>query len=64
MLAYVFNTDHTLIVTLENDKLFIEDTNPIDRLPKVRLYAESENKFYMKEAELKFEFVKMQVIIL
>jgi CubicO group peptidase (beta-lactamase class C family) len=56
--AYVFNADHKLVVTLENAKLFIEDTNPIDRLPKVRLYAESENKFYMKEAELKFEFVK------
>lgn len=55
---YVFNVDHKLIVTLENGKLFIEDTNPNDRLPKVQLYAESESKFYMKEAELKFEFVK------
>ncbi|MEP6948766.1 MAG: serine hydrolase domain-containing protein [Ginsengibacter sp.] len=55
---YVFKIGHKLIVTLENAKLFIEDTNPIDRLPKVRLYAESENKFYMKEAPLKFEFVK------
>lgn len=55
---YVFNADHQLIVTLENGKLFIKDTNPNDRLPKVPLYAQSETMFYMKEAELKFEFVK------
>jgi len=54
---YVFNVDHKLIVTLENGKLFIEDTNPNDRLPKVQLYAQSETMFYIKEAELKFEFV-------
>jgi hypothetical protein len=44
-------------VTLENGKLFIEDTNPNDRLPKVQLYAQSETMFYIKEAEVKFEFV-------
>jgi len=54
---YIFNAKHKLIVTLQNGNLFIEDTNPDDRLPKVQLYAESENRFYMKEAELKFEFV-------
>lgn len=53
---YVFNTEHKLIVTLENGKLFIEDTNLNDRLPKVELYAQSKNMFYIKEAELKFEF--------
>ncbi len=26
-------------------------------LPKVQLFAESENMFYMKEARLRFEFV-------
>lgn len=56
--TYVFNVDHTLVVTLENGKLFIEDTNPNDRLPKVQLYASSKNMLYIKEAELKFEFVK------
>jgi CubicO group peptidase (beta-lactamase class C family) len=55
---YVFNVDHKLIVTLENGTLFIKDTNPNDRLPKVQLYAQSETMFYIKEAELKFEFVK------
>ena len=54
---YVFNVDHKLIVTLENGMLFIEDTNPNDRLPKVQLYAQSETMFYIKESELKFEFV-------
>jgi len=54
---YVFNADHKLIVTLESGKLFIEDTNPNDRLPKVQVYAEKENRFYIKEAQLKFEFV-------
>jgi hypothetical protein len=59
MLVYMcLMPEHKLIVTLENNKLFIEDTNPSDRLPKVRLYTESENKFYMKGAALKFEFVK------
>ena len=53
---YVFNVDHKLIVTLEKGTLFIEDTNPNDRLPKVQLYAQSETIFYIKEAELKFEF--------
>lgn len=54
---YVFNVHHKLIVTLENGTLFIEDSNPNDRLPKVKLYAQSETMFYIKEAELKFEFV-------
>ena len=54
---YVFNVDHKLIVTLEKGTLFIEDTNPNDRLPKVQLYTQSEPMFYIKEAELKFEFV-------
>lgn len=54
---YVFNVDHKLIVTLEKGTLFIEDTNSNDRLPKVQLYAQSETMFYIKEAELKFEFV-------
>lgn len=54
---YVFNAEHKLIVTFKNGKLFVEGTNPDDRLPKVQLYAQSKNMFYMKEAELKFEFV-------
>ena len=55
--TYIFNANHKLIVTFENGKLFIRDTNPKDMLPKVQLFAESENMFYMKEARLRFEFV-------
>ncbi len=49
---------HKLVVTFENGELAIEAVNPEDRLPKVQLYAKSENIFYIKEAPLKFEFVK------
>lgn len=56
--TYVFNPDHKLIVSYENGSLFVRDTNPKDMLPKVRLYAESETMFYMKEAQLRFEFVR------
>jgi CubicO group peptidase (beta-lactamase class C family) len=56
--TYVFKAGHTLLVTLENGKLFIEDTNPNDRLPKVQLHAQSDKRFYIKEAgDLQFEFV-------
>lgn len=52
------NINHKLIVTFENGELSIEAANPEDRLPKVQLFAKSENEFYIKEAPLKFEFVK------
>ena len=54
---YVFNEEHKLTISLENGKLYVEANNPNDRLPKVQLYAQSKNMFYIKEAELKFEFV-------
>ena len=49
---------HKLIVTFSDGRLSIEASNPGDRLPKVLLYAKSENEFYIKEAPLRFEFVK------
>ena len=55
---YEYDAKNKLIVTLENGSLFIEDTNPEARLPKVQLYAKTENEFYMKEAPLRFEFIK------
>ena len=55
---YAYDAKNKLIVTLENGSLFVEDTNPDARLPKVQLYAKTENEFYMKEAPLRFEFVK------
>ena len=56
--TYIFNADHKLVVSYENGHLFVRATNPKDMLPKVQLYAESENMFYMKEAQLRFEFVR------
>ncbi len=52
------NVNHKLIVTFEDGRLFIEAANPDDRLPKVQMYAKSENEFYIKEALLRFEFIK------
>jgi hypothetical protein len=54
----VNNINHKLIVTFADGRLSIEASNPEDRLPKVFLYAKSENEFYMKEAPLRFEFIK------
>lgn len=54
----VNNVNHKLIVTFADGRLSIEASNPDDRLPKVFLYAKNENEFYMKEASLRFEFIK------
>lgn len=54
---YIYNTEHQMIVTFKGDQLFIEASNPKDRLPEVRLYARNSNRFYIKEAPLEFEFV-------
>ena len=54
---YTFDASHKLIVTFKEGSLFIEDTNPNDRLPQVRVYPQSEHKFYMKEAPVVFDFV-------
>ncbi|MDB4904430.1 MAG: class beta-lactamase-related serine hydrolase [Mucilaginibacter sp.] len=56
--VYRFNSDHQLIITFNGGKLFVEDSNPKDMLPKVELHAESETMFYISEAQLKFEFIK------
>jgi CubicO group peptidase (beta-lactamase class C family) len=55
---YQFNTAHQLIITFKGGKLFVEDPNPKDMLPKLELHSESATRFYIKEAQLKFEFVK------
>ena len=54
----VNSVNHKLIVTFEDGRLSIEATNPEDRLPKVQMYAKNENEFYIKEAALRFEFIK------
>jgi len=52
------NVNHKLIVTFNDGSLFIEAANIEDRLPKVQMYAKTENEFFIKEADLRFEFVK------
>ena len=56
--ANLNGVNHKLIVTFSDGRLSIEASNPADRLTKVLLYAKSENEFYIKEAPLRFEFVK------
>lgn len=56
--VFAGTVSHRIQITLDGATLYAEALNPDDRLPKVALYAEKENKFYMKEAPLKFEFVK------
>jgi CubicO group peptidase (beta-lactamase class C family) len=56
--VYQFNTAHQLLISLEDGKLFVEDTNPKDMLPKLELHAENATTFFIKEAQLKFEFIK------
>jgi CubicO group peptidase (beta-lactamase class C family) len=54
--TYFFNSAHQLLITFENRHLFVEAFNPQDRLPRVQLYAKKSNMFYIKEANLEFEF--------
>jgi CubicO group peptidase (beta-lactamase class C family) len=56
--TYRFNAEHQLIISFKDDRLFVEASNPNDKLPQVELHALSENKFYMNEAQLQFEFIK------
>ena len=53
---------HKLTVTFTDGTLNIEAANPEDRLPKVQMYATSEKEFYIKEAALKFELKKTQIM--
>lgn len=54
--TYVYNKEHQMVVTFKDDQLFVEASNPKDRLPLVKLYAKSSSRFYIKEAPLEFEF--------
>jgi CubicO group peptidase (beta-lactamase class C family) len=56
--TYRFNADHQLIVSFKDDKLFVEASNPNDKLPQVELHATSESRFYTNEAQLQFEFIR------
>lgn len=50
------NVSHKMKVSLDGRQLYVEALNPGDRLPKIKLYATEEGKFYIKEASLRFEF--------
>jgi hypothetical protein len=54
----IASVNHKLIVTFADGRLSVEASNPEDRLPKVFLYAKSQTEFYMKEAPLRFDFIK------
>ncbi len=56
--TYQFTAEHSLIINFIDGKLFVEATNPKDRLPRVQLYAATETQFFIKEAPLKFEFAR------
>ncbi|QNL51931.1 beta-lactamase family protein [Olivibacter sp. SDN3] len=49
---------HKMKITLDNKQLYVEALNPEARLPKVKLHANDVNKFYIKEAPLRFEFTQ------
>lgn len=51
---YELQPGFSLVMTLENDKLFTQATGQ----QKFQLYAESETKFFLKVVEAKVEFVK------
>lgn len=55
--TYRLNNEHQLLVTQKDGKLFIEATNPKDRLPRLELHAQNANTFYIKEAPLRFQFI-------
>ena len=52
----VNEVSHKMKITLDSKQLYVEALNPEDRLPKVKLYAKESDKFYIKEAPLRFEF--------
>ncbi|MCW3467056.1 serine hydrolase domain-containing protein [Chitinophaga nivalis] len=56
--VYQYTTEHQLIITREADKLFVKASNPAARLPLVQLHAAAKDSFYIKEAPLRFVFVR------
>jgi len=55
---YQAGADHRIIVSFRKGRLYVEATNPGDRLPTVQLYAFHANEFYIRGAPLKFRFVR------
>ncbi|MDB5007521.1 MAG: CubicO group peptidase beta-lactamase class family [Mucilaginibacter sp.] len=55
--TYRYNQEHEIVIKLKDHRLYVEATNPKDRLPSVELLAQSPMTFYIKEAQLQFLFV-------
>lgn len=55
--TYQYNPEHRMVVSFKGHRLYIEATNPKDRLPKVELLEQGIDAFYIKEAALQFTFV-------
>lgn len=52
--TYQFSPQLTMIVSLENDKLFVQPGNQ----PKFEILAENETSFFLKDFDMQFEFRK------
>lgn len=52
--TYQFSPQLTMIVSLENDKLFVQPSNQ----PKFEILAENETSFFLKDFDMQFEFKK------
>ncbi len=52
--TYQFNPQLSMIITLENDKLYVQPTNQ----PKFEILAENETSFFLKDFDMQFEFKK------
>lgn len=52
--TYHFNPQLSMIVTLENDKLYLQPGNQ----PKFEILAENETSFFLKDFDMQFEFKK------
>ncbi|WP_420155974.1 serine hydrolase [Siphonobacter sp.] len=56
--TYTYKKSYQMVITREENKLYIRATNPKSRLPKVQLHPRSDGLFFIKEAELSFSFEK------
>jgi CubicO group peptidase (beta-lactamase class C family) len=56
--TYTYNSEHQMIITFKDHQLLVDDTYPKDHLHDIKLYAKSNNRFYIKEAPIDFEFVR------
>lgn len=56
--TYTYKKSYQMVVTREENKLYIRATNPKSRLPKVQLHPKSDGLFFIKEAALSFSFEK------